>query len=70
MNIAFKDVKVGDKIYDSAHYAQNKWREVTAVKYKAKYVTLFVGVTAHKTIDTRIQRVGHQEEGIAVRRQS
>jgi hypothetical protein len=69
-SVSFRDVRVGDKVYDSHYFASDKWREVTKTTISPSgVVSLYLGVTAHPTIDTRTQIVGHHYEGIAVKRE-
>jgi len=66
--IQFQEVKTGDKVYHAMYYAADKWREVTKITSTEKVVSLYLGSTAHDTIDTRTQISGHPREGIATRR--
>lgn len=64
--IRMDEVKVGDRVYDEQYFARDKFREVTFTCISDHTVTLKLGVTAHATIDTRTNMVGHPEEGILV----
>jgi hypothetical protein len=65
--IAYKDVKIGDRIYHDGYFAPNSaWREVTNIKTNGTTVSLGVGVSCHKDCDTRTYFYGHAEQGIAV----
>ena len=64
----FKDVSIGDKVYQHDFYAPNKWREVTDITTHGDNVSLSLGVSGHPTIDTRLQIVGYAREAIAVKR--
>jgi hypothetical protein len=68
IRIAFKNVKVGDRVYQHNYYARNKWRKVTSIETEGDLVTIFLGVSVHPNIDTRLQMCGHKEEGITIKR--
>jgi hypothetical protein len=65
-SIRFDEVKTGNKVYQSGYYARDKWRKVTKITTSLTTVSLYLGTSAHKTIDTRTQLVGHPAEGIMV----
>ena len=67
--VSFKDVVIGDKIYDSNFYAPNsRWREVTKTVTKNGTTSIGVGVSVRKDMDTRTYFVGHKDEGIGIMR--
>lgn len=63
----FRSVKIGDKVYQHNYYATDKWREVTNITQNGQTISLGIGVSAHKGIDTRTYIVGHEAEAIAVK---
>ena len=66
-NKRFKDVQVGDYVWQSDYYAPDKFRKVTAIKNDGKTVMLGVGVSVREDMDTRTYLCGHPDQGIMVR---
>jgi hypothetical protein len=70
VRVRFFDVEVGDKVYDAYYYyPPYKWRPVTGIVSAGNTVSLFLGTSAHSSIDTRTCIVGHPEEGITIKRE-
>ena len=68
LSIEYQKVKIGDFVYQSDYYAPDKWRKVTDVKTTGDTTTIKVGVSSHETFDTRLCFVGHNRQGINIKR--
>lgn len=65
ITIEGRDVRVGDKIYDAAHYAPDKWlavREIEDQGREIKLVTLYFATVVHKGEGIAVQRQEHSQK--------
>ena len=65
--IEFQQVEIGDEVYMTDHFNRSHpFERCTGIEKSCGYIALVVGVSAHKTIDTRTRIVGHPREAVTV----